>query len=100
MNLSYLPGGEAHPVYRKVATANNTRQIDLLRTLIEAAVELGRPYLSHSIITALNFHAIVGLHHEAGKYRTTLVAVGDHTPPPDYDVEPLMDDFVNQVNRA
>ena len=50
------------------------------------------------LIKALNFHAIVGLHHEAGQYRSHDVMVGPFVPPEYYRVEPLMEDLVNRVN--
>ena len=83
-----------------MAAANYARQLSFLHSLIDVAISAGRPYLSHGIIKALNFHAIVGLHHEAGKYRSSEVVVGDYRPPPSYEVEPLMDDLVNQINWA
>ena len=54
--------------------------------------------LSHSIIKAINFHAIAGLHDTAGVYRPCDVVVGTHEPPPPYRVQALMDDCVNVIN--
>ena len=105
MNL-YLAfnGDEATPVYQKLATSNSTRQIDFLHSVIEAAVESGRPWLSEELVKALNSHAIVALHSEAGQYRSSPVNVLDengnveYEAPPHYLVQPLMSDFVHRVN--
>ena len=67
--------------------------------MIDAALAMDRPWLSHSMIKAINFHAIAGLHYEAGQYRSCDVTVGDFTPPEHYRVQPSMDTFVDMVNR-
>ena len=105
MNL-YLASnrGETDPVYQKLAASNSTRQIDFLHSVIEAAVESRRPWLSEELIKALNFHAIVALHSEAGQYRSSPVSVLDpdgnvqYEAPPHYLVPPLMSDLVHNVN--
>lgn len=91
---------ETHPVYQKLAVENGARQYDFLKSVVEAAVEIGRPFLSQSVLKALNFQAITCLHTNAGEYRPCEVVVGNHSPPPRYRVQALMDDFVNQVNRG
>ena len=98
MDLSGLKEGEQNPVYQQVATANNARHYDFLHSMISAAISSNRTWLSQSLIKAINFHAIVGLHHEAGQYRSHGVEVGKYKPPPYFRVEPLMDEFVNHVN--
>ena len=60
---------------------------------------MGRPFLSQTLIKALNFHAIACLHVNAGDYRPCQVRVGAHIAPEHYRVAALMDDFVNTVNR-
>ncbi|MYC35992.1 MAG: Fic family protein [Chloroflexi bacterium] len=67
--------------------------------MIESAISSGKTWLSESLIKALNFHAIVGLHPQAGMYRPTEVTVGTHIPPDFWRVEALMEDFVNYINR-
>ena len=42
----------------------------------------------------------MGLHHEAGEYRSHEVIVDTYRPPAHHRVEPLMDDLVNRVNRS
>ena len=99
MDLFELTGGsEQHPVYQAVASANDDRHYGFMFSAVQAAVALGRPLLSQSLIKAINFHAIVGLHHEAGQYRSHEVSVGAYIPPPRFRVEPLMDDLVNELN--
>ena len=100
MNLYDLEGTEQHPVYQEMATANVLRHYDFLYSIIRAALASDRQWLSQSLIKALNFHAIVGLHHEAGQYRSHGVRVDQYHPPPHYRIESLMDDFVNYVNRT
>lgn len=99
MILIDLTGGESHPAYQKFEIENGSRQYDFLRSAVEASLELSRPFLSQTVLKALNFHAIACLHASAGEYRPCQVIVGDYTPPPEYQVPGLMDDFVNQVNR-
>lgn len=100
MDLYEVVGGnEDHPDYKALATANGVRHYDFLNWMIRTAAATNRPWLSHSLIKAINFHAIVGLHHQAGDYRSFEVVVGDHTPPSHYRVQPLMDDFINETNR-
>lgn len=90
---------EDHPAYQKMEVGNIKRQYDFLMDLIETAADVRRPFLSHHIIRSLNFHAITCLHTNAGEYRPCQVLVSNHTPPAHYEVDALMDDFVNQVNR-
>lgn len=80
--------------------ANGNRQYDFLRSLVVASLAVGRPFLSQHVIKALNFQAITCLHTAAGEYRPCPVTVGDYVPPEHYRVVPLMDDFVNMVNRS
>lgn len=97
---------EAHPIYQQVEAANGARQYDFLRTLVEACLARGKPFLSAHIIKALNFQAITCLHTNAGEYRPCQVHVGNpadpaslYVPPADYLVDSYMDDFVNTANR-
>jgi Fic family protein len=90
---------EGHPAYQALEVSNGNRQYSFLLSIIEAALALGRPFLSQTIIKALNFHAITCLHTNAGEYRPCPVIVGQYEPPQHYQVPALMDDFVNTVNR-
>ena len=99
MDLFEIEGGEDNPIYQQVASGNNFRHYSFLESMIEAAVASERQWISQSLIKAINFHAIAGLHYEAGQYRSHEVTVGPHTPPRFYRVGPLMDHFVNTVNR-
>ncbi len=98
MDLSRLVGGELNPAYQQLEADNGTRHYDFLSSMIRTAIAIDSPFISQYIIKALNFHAIVGLHAEAGEYRSCEVNVGDYKPPPYYRVQSLMDDFVNRVN--
>ncbi len=90
---------ENHQAYQALAVSNGTRQYDFLHSIVQAATDIGRPYLSAHVIKALNFHAITCLHTDAGEYRPCEVEVGTHRPPPHFRVGALMEDFVNLVNR-
>ena len=98
MDLLELIGSEEHPIYQRMAASNIDRHYSLLFSMVEVAVALGKPLLSESLIKDLNYHAIVGLHHEAGQYRSHEVRVGNYNPPSRFRVEPLMDDLVNELN--
>lgn len=93
-------GSEQHPSYQSLEVSNGARQYDFLRSVVVVGLELQRQFLSTHIIKALNFHAITCLHTNAGEYRPCPVKVGDYHPPEHYRVDALMDDFVNEVNRA
>ena len=81
-----LTGREDHPVYRALEVANGRRQYDFLRSIVQASLDIGRPFLSQHVIKALNFQAITCLHTDP--------------PPQHFRVAALMDDFVNVVNRS
>ncbi|MEB2605985.1 Fic family protein [Burkholderia cenocepacia] len=89
---------EDHPVYQSLTIQNGARQYDFLRSVVETALVLDRPFLSTQVIKALNYHAIACLHAYAGEFRPCQVYVGTHTPPAEYRVQALMDDFVNWMN--
>jgi len=98
MILYELVGTEAHPEYQTLEVSNGVRQYDFLRSIVVASLNMRRPFLSHGIIKALNFHAITCLHTNAGEYRPCPVHVGPHEPPEHYRVPSLMEDLVNEVN--
>ncbi|TPQ51405.1 hypothetical protein C2U72_08490 [Prosthecomicrobium hirschii] len=99
MYLYELLGNENDPVYQELEIANGNRHYDFLRSIVIAALRVGRPFLSQAIIKALNYHAISCLHTHAGEYRPCQVVVGSYEPPQHYRVQALMDDFVNEINR-
>ena len=101
MILSELTGyDENHPVYKELAVTNHRRQYSFLESIIQTSLNIGRPFLSQTVLKAINYHAIACLHTKAGEYRPCEVQVGNYTPPAYFRVNDLMDDFVNQVNRA
>ncbi len=55
MNLYELPGNEDHQVYRELETSNYARQYHFLASIINAAIQSNKPWLSESIVKALNF---------------------------------------------
>ena len=98
MNLYELNDGENNPVYQQVAASNHARHYGFLLSMIVAAIDSNKPWLSETLIKAINFHAIVGLHSQAGEYRSAEVTVGSLQPPASYRVKALMEDFVNSIN--
>ena len=100
MILYELTGqSEDHPVYKAMEVANGRRHYDFLKSLVETALAIDGPFLSQTVLKAVNYHAIACLHPYAGEYRPCPVVVGEHVPPEHYRVGALMDDFVNRVNR-
>ena len=93
-----VTGTEQHPVYKKLEYFNSDRQLHFLESMVDAALEAQRRFLSQTLIKALNFHAIACLHVNAGEYRPCPVEVDAFLPPAHYRVGALMDDFVNDVN--
>ena len=98
MIVSEITGTENHSEYKNLENTNLDRQLEFLRSIVVTAVNLNRKFLSHTIIKALNYHAISCLHVSAGEYRPCPVTVGGYEPPDYYRVEALMEDFVNFVN--
>lgn len=103
MILAELGAGERDPAYQALEFSNGKRHYDFLLSIVTASLGIGRPFLSSNVIKALNFHAIACLHVSAGEYRPCPVTVGtppDHyDPPAHYQMQSLMDDMVNLVNR-
>jgi hypothetical protein len=95
-----LVNTEHHPAYRALEVSNGNRQYDFLRSIVQASLDLGKPFLSQHVIKAFNFYAITCLHTNPGEYRPCEVHVGTYQPPAAYRVSALMDDFVNTVNRG
>ena len=71
-----LTGTEQHSEYKNLERLNLVRQLNFLQSLVTAAINLDKRFLSQTIIKALNFHAIACLHVNAGEYRPCKVHVG------------------------
>ena len=100
MILYELTGqNENNPIYEALEVSNGARHYSFLESIVSSSIDISRPFLSQTIIKAINYHAIACLHINAGEYRPCEVKVGDYKPPPHYLVNTLMDDFVNTVNR-
>lgn len=100
MILFEITGSESHPIYQELEISNGNRHYDFLRSIVIASLQAERRFLSSQIIKSLNYHAIACLHTNPGEYRPCPVRVGEYLPPEHFRVEPLMDDFINTVNRA
>lgn len=105
MNLvRFVEGGEQNPIYQELANSSLQRHYHFLQSVVKIVVDAKRPFLSTSIIKALNFHAIVHLHDTAGVYRPCNVTVPNangqrvQIGPPHYEVQSTMDDYVNRIN--
>ena len=99
MDLYARYQSEENPVYRMVETANIVRYSGFLETMIVSAIKSDQRKLTEPLIKAINFHAIVALHPEAGQYRPGPVYVGNYTPPSYDNVPSLMKEMVDNVNR-
>ena len=95
-----VSGNEDHPVYKELEAANRDRQYSFLESVVESSLQLSRPYLTQAIVRGLNYHAIAHLHATAGEFRKRSVNVGDFTPGPHYNVEPLMGRFISTLQSA
>lgn len=100
MILFELVGSEHHPEYQALEVANAERHYSFLTSIVAASLGMRRPFLSQTVLKAVNFHAIACLHTNAGEYRPCEVTVGAYQPPAYFRVPALMDDFVNQTNRV
>lgn len=101
MILHDLTNTEAHPIYDKLQVENGLRHYDFLKSLVEISIATNRPFLSQTVLKALNFHAIACLHTNAGMFRPCPVKVGGREGfPPEWQLQDLMDDFMNIVNRS
>ncbi|MCE6951687.1 Fic family protein [Cereibacter sphaeroides] len=104
MILFDLTSSEANAPYQSLAISNGDRQFSFLQSVVDAAIASEQRFMSHTVLKALNFHAIACLHTNAGDYRPCEVHVQDGQgnvmlrPPPYFRVSALMDDLVNRVN--
>lgn len=104
MILFDLSNSEANPVYQAMAISNGDRQFSFLQSIVNAAVVSGQPFISQTILRALNFHAIACLHTNAGDYRPCSVHVAYPDPADNYEapehfrVGAMMENFINSVN--
>lgn len=98
MILFDITNDEEHPAYKGLSVDNLQGQYHFLCSVIKAAVAIGRPMISTTMIKALNAHAIACLHFKAGEYRPCEVTVGPYNPPAHFRVPDLMNDFINEVN--
>ena len=100
MIVHNLTGSERDQIYKKLEAENGDRHYDFLQSIVHVAIECGRPFLSQTILKALNYHAIACLHPTAGVYRPCKVEVnGTRSFPAHWEIPDLMDDFTNLVNR-
>lgn len=59
MILFELTGrSEGHPAYRALHVSNGERHYGFLQSLVAAALSIDRPFLSQTVIKAINYHAI------------------------------------------
>jgi len=95
---------EADPRYQSLAISNADRQFGFLEAVIDSAIQSNHNFLSHSILKALNFHAIACLHVQAGEYRQCEVDVKDGNGAvvmsgfPHFRVGAAMDQLINDTN--
>ena len=56
---------EEHPVYQGLALSNGERHYGFLQSIVSASLGIQRPFLSQTVIKAINYHAIACLHTKA-----------------------------------
>ncbi|MEM6902086.1 MAG: Fic family protein [Pseudomonadota bacterium] len=104
MLLHLLTGTEKHPAYENLEAAIQERLYAFLYSTVDAAVGFNRPFFSHELLKAFNFHAIACLHTSAGQYRPIEVKVGngdDAYYPPSFPlVQNHMEELVDRVNLS
>lgn len=101
MILFDLAPTEDDPIYQSLQVSNLNRQYDFLESITEASLSANKVYISTTVLKAFNYHAIVCLHSDAGKFRSYPIQIGagdQHQPPPHIHIQALMDDFVNTIN--
>lgn len=105
MDLITLGFQENDIVYRQLESANHTRCHSFMHSMISTAIAIDQRHVSEDLIKAVNFHAIAGLHAEAGTYRTVPVVVQDtageviYLPPPHDQVPLMMEGFVATLEQ-
>jgi Fic family protein len=77
---------------------NLIRQYDLLISFIQIGNLQGPNALDKYALWALNHVAVAGIAEHGGRFRRQPVYVGRHIPPPYWDVEGLMDEFISWIN--
>ena len=99
MILFELTNSEEDPAYQALEVSNGNRQYDFLRSIVAAALQVQRPFLSSHVVKALNFHAITCLHTNSGEYRPCPVHVGEYLPPEHYLAGKLRQDAFPYLKR-
>lgn len=87
-----LPEEDAE-LHARVSELNLIRQYDLLANCVEIGLKKGPITFSKHMLWALNHVAIANISHLGGRYREEPVVVGNHLPPPYWQVPELMDRF-------
>ncbi len=72
---------EDHSSYNSMTVENGGRHYWFLESAVTAAFGVGVPFLSQTMLKAINYHAIACLHPYAGEYRPCDVSAGCCTPP-------------------
>jgi len=88
---------EDNPIYQTLEAQNRDRQYGFLESIVQASVQLKSPYLTQSIVRALNFHAIAHLHVAPGRFRHAEVSVGEYLPPLAHQVEFHLGSLIHHV---
>lgn len=91
----------------RLARENLSRQVSFLRSMVATHLIMDRPFISESLIQALQYHAVAGLNPMPGEYRAsdTLGEEAESIPSPalvvprHLHVPALMEDLVNVTNR-
>jgi Fic family protein len=86
--------------YTAIEEKNYLRQYDLLVTCIEIGLKKGIEAFDKYMLWALNSAAIANISQFGGRYRRGPIYVGDHIPPPHWEVPDLMDRCISYVHES
>lgn len=95
-----VKNNKTNPIYTAMAVSNLKRLQTFLDSAIVAATQLHHRKVTHDLIKALNYHAIVCLHEFPGEYRKSKARkLKNYQPPSANEVQGLMNDFVEDINQ-
>lgn len=86
--------------YAALEEKNLTRQYDLLVNCIEIGLKKGIEAFDKYTLWSLNSAAVANLSQFGGRYRRSPIYVGEHIPPPFWEVPDLMDRCISRVHEA
>ena len=86
-------------LFARIQEKNLIRQYDLLTNFIEVGLKQGPRALDKYSLWALNHVAVASIAQHGGRFREEPVRVGNHCPPPFWEVPALMDRFISLLHE-